>query len=61
MDMISYPNQQGFRESHDTSNSIRKVIVFVNNNCDNNLKNIGIFLNLAKAFDTVNHDIFYIK
>ena len=47
-------NLHGFLEKHDSSNSIKEVIDFVNNSFDNNSISIGIFLDLAKASDTDN-------
>lgn len=47
------PNQYGFRNRRSTSDAIRQLTSYVTNQLDRGSKCIGIFLDLAKAFDTV--------
>ena len=50
-------NQYGFRPGLSTENVLYKVTQFLYNNLDNSNKSSAIFLDIAKAFDTVNHEI----
>ena len=52
-------NQYGFRPGLSTDNALYQVTQYIYGNLDNNNKTMAIFLDLAKAFDTVNHDILY--
>lgn len=48
-------NQFGFRNSFSTKDAIYKLTSTVNNCINNSKKCISVFLDLAKAFDTVSH------
>ena len=48
---ILYPNQFGFREKHST------CIDDISEETDNKNVSICVFIDLSKAFDTINHDI----
>uniref|UniRef100_A0A2S2PY08 Putative RNA-directed DNA polymerase n=1 Tax=Sipha flava TaxID=143950 RepID=A0A2S2PY08_9HEMI len=50
-------NQFGFRQGLSTENALYQVTQFLYHTLDNGAKTIAIFLDLAKAFDTINHDI----
>lgn len=50
-------NQFGFRRGLCTENAITKVTDYVLNSFNDRKKSIGVFLDLAKAFDTVSHSI----
>lgn len=50
-------NQYGFREGYCTENSLCKVTSDIFENIYQGNKVIDIFLDLAKAFDTVAHQI----
>lgn len=50
---ILQPNQYGFRNGKSTSDAIEQVTSFIVNSLDKSKKCLGIFLDLAKAFDTV--------
>jgi len=50
-----FKNQYGFRPGLRTENDLYSVSKFIYNALDNSKKVTAIFLDLAKAFDTVNH------
>ena len=50
-------NQFGFRKKHNTNHAIINLTESMLDDLDNGLKVGGVFLDIAKAFDTVNHDI----
>ena len=54
---ILYPNQFGFREKHSTYTTLLKLIDDISEEIDNKNVSIDIFIDLSKAFDTINHDI----
>jgi hypothetical protein len=54
---LLYPLQHGFQTGHSTSMSLLDMQDKISKAIDNNEFSIGIFLDLAKAFDTVNHTI----
>jgi Reverse transcriptase (RNA-dependent DNA polymerase) len=55
------PNQNGFRKCMGTSDAIMKFTEKIHKEIDNNKKTLAIFLDLAKAFDTVAHSILFNK
>ena len=54
---ILYDKQYGFREQHSTQNAIADIVNNIQNNMEKRLFSCGIFLDLKKAFDTVDHSI----
>jgi len=54
---ILYEYQFGFRKNYSTSHAMMEVMDNIYQNWDNHELTIGIFLDLQKAFDTVNYDI----
>ena len=54
-------NQFGFRKSHSTSHAINHIIGVITEQIDKRKHVIGIFIDLSKAFDTINHDILLAK
>jgi hypothetical protein len=50
-------NQYGFRKKLSTSMALLDLVDKVSESIENNQFTIGIFVDLAKAFDTVNHSI----
>jgi len=54
---ILYTSQYGFRSSHSTAIAILNMQDKISQAIDNNEYSIGLFLDLSKAFDTVDHSI----
>ena len=54
---LLYPLQFGFREKHSTTHALLSLTESIKHSIDNGKFGCGIFLDLQKAFDTVNHDI----
>ena len=52
-----YNLQFGFRPGHSTNHALLSLTEEIRNALDNNLFACGIFIDLRKAFDTVDHDI----
>ncbi len=51
------PSQYGFRQNHSTEHAIISIIDKITEKLDSHHFITGIFLDLSKAFDTINHDI----
>ena len=49
--------QYGFRENHSTINAATNFIIDVINSFENDTSTLVVFLDLSKAFDTIDHDI----
>ena len=54
---IFYPLQFSFREKHSTNHALISMTEAIRNTIDNQKYGCGIFIDLKKAFDTVNHSI----
>ena len=54
---LLYKYQYGFREGHSTTHALVELTDSLKNSIDNGNYACGIFIDLSKAFDTVNHDI----
>ena len=52
-----FEKQFGFRDKHSTSHALTSLTEHIREALDNNKFACGIFIDLKKAFDTVNHDI----
>ena len=53
---IIYDNQFGFRKNHSTNHAINFSIYKILEGMNRNKLMLGIFIDLSKAFDTINHD-----
>ena len=54
---VFYSSQFGFRANHSTTHAILQITDKIQNAIENKLFSCGIFLDLTKAFDTVDHNI----
>lgn len=54
---LIYPNQFGFRQFHSTVHALTYMTESIRSSIDDNKFVAGIFIDLQKAFDTVDHDI----
>ena len=52
-----YKKQFGFQEGHSTYHAIRQVTYQIHNNVEQSNFTLGVFIDLSKAFDTVDYDI----
>ena len=52
-----YKLQFGFRKKYSTNHSLLRIIESIRDNLDNKTFSCGVFVDLEKAFDTVNHSI----
>jgi len=50
-------NQCGFRKNHSTNLALIELVDKIFKSLDQGEFTIGVFLDLSKAFDTVNHNI----
>ena len=54
---VLYSGQFGFRANHSTTHVIFQITDKIQNPIENKVFSCGIFLDLTKAFDTVDHNI----
>ena len=54
---ILYKKQYGFRQKHSTYMAVLDVINDLTKTIDDGMFNVGIFMDLSKAFDTIDHTI----
>ena len=58
---LLYEAQCGFREKSSTQHAILDIVNSIQMNLDMKMFSCGIFINLKKAFDTVDHSILLSK
>ena len=58
---ILYNLQFSFHTSHSVNHALVSLTEAIKNSLDNRKFGCGIFIDLQKAFDTMNHDILLIK
>ena len=58
---ILYQHQYGFRKKYSTDHAILSIVEQIKANLDNKTFSCGVFVDLEKAFDTVNHNILISK
>jgi hypothetical protein len=54
---IIHHNQHGFRKNRSTTSAVTDLITSIRSNIDKGNIVVGLFIDLRKAFDTVNHEI----
>ena len=58
---LIFEGQYGFRTGHSTSMAITDLVEKIHTAWQNGLHSLGIFIDLRKAFDTVDHNILIAK
>ncbi|XP_065645688.1 uncharacterized protein LOC136076146 [Hydra vulgaris] len=54
---ILYNKQFGFKKNHSTDHAVIDLINYISDGFNNDCYTLGVFIDLSKAFDTVDHDI----
>ena len=54
---IIYDLQFGFRKKYSTNHALLSIVEKIRSNLDKKIFSCGVFVDLEKAFDTVNHNI----
>jgi len=57
LNSVFYESQFGFQKGKSTSHSLIEIVENIRDCIDSSMYGCGIFIDLKKAFDTVNHDI----
>ena len=54
---ILYKSQYGFRKKHSCEHAVTELVGEICKGLENNMHTISIFIDLSKAFDTIDHKI----
>ena len=54
-------NKFGFQKEHSNEHAILQLVDQISNSFEKNLFTLGVFIDLSKTFDTVDHDILICK
>ena len=54
---LIHSSQYGFRKAHSSDHAILDIVETLQNNMDKQYFSCGVFIDLKKAFDTINHKI----
>ena len=57
LNKILFDNQFGFRQKHSTIDAVTKFVTETCTSLDNNESTLAVYLDLSKAFDTIDHTI----
>ena len=52
-----FKGQYGFRTNHSTNLALNEMVNMIINALDNKMFSVGVFIDLKKAFDTVDHEL----
>ena len=58
---LFFSNQYGFRKNHSTLQAVTKLITDIIESNENRETTMSVFLDLSKAFDTINHKLLLSK
>ena len=61
LNSVFYESQFGFQKGRSTTHSLIEIVENIRDCIDTSMYGCGIFIDLKKAFDTVNHDILITK
>ena len=50
-------SQYGFRQNHSCNDAVNELGMYILKNIEENKYTVSIFLDLSKAFDTLDHEI----